>query len=201
MPITASIGSSEFPQKKHVPCAGDLAPLSTYCRNLMSFAHRVYFRYPTTNFEEVSRVYDEAEPIRKCFKVLEFLRADQILNHLSLGGRLSFPWREPLSLLWQEVLGEDPKVLSNAPDNLTKLTGGTLIYYEFMPHLEPTCNVKVYLPVRHWAPSDAQVCAGVDAILHHWEAAGIPDWARVALHADDASPLPFFWPRYARNTW
>lgn len=100
--------------------------------------YKLYVRYFTTNF-------------------------DQILEHLSLGGILDKEsWVEPLRQVWQAVLGVDPttKGHGSAPSNLSKLTGGCLVYYDFLRDSTMPSS-KVYLPVRHWADNDGKVARGI----------------------------------------
>jgi DMATS type aromatic prenyltransferase len=101
---------------------------------------KVYLRYPTSEAEEIAQ-------------------------HLSLGGASFSGWREPLDQVFA-ALGLPTSI---GPLNDSEhLTGGTLLYAEFTATSSRPSS-KVYLPVRHWPQcSDASVAEGIGQLVSQW---------------------------------
>lgn len=138
-----------------------LQPFLTSIIFASSASVRLYVRYLTTNFEEVSANLAAFQPWQSAETC--YVASPQILDHLSLGSVLDRQgWVEPLRRVWQAALGLDPTIVGqgDAPFNLDKPTGGCLIYYDFLRD-SATPSSKIYLPVRHWARDDEQVARGL----------------------------------------
>ncbi|KAE8231331.1 hypothetical protein CF326_g3655 [Tilletia indica] len=116
--------------------------LSTDCSDDASARIKIYFRYRTKDFESV-------------------------LQHLSLGGRISAGWDRSLRQLWDAVLSEqkqDETTCLRTISDDSEATGGVLIYYDFSES-EDEATAKIYLPVRHWAASDQAAAEGLSQYL------------------------------------
>jgi len=106
---------------------------------------------------------DCVEPTRSRMKIYVRSRQtsfEEVVRMMTLGGMVSVDLPS-LEALMAAVLGKETV---NSLLEVGHRTSGYLYYYEFHPHSK-SIKAKIYIPVRHYAPSDGFVATGMGQYL------------------------------------